>query len=295
LTAKQVRAREAQKRFREKQKSRMVDTEQEVELLCAELERAQVSQAANAARQRVLEKLLRYKDSQLATLEAAAGEAPAPGLAVRRDMAEIMRSRTVPGMYDPELLLRYHPPGFTEHLDDQGRVREAPPLDKIFEDWTEIVGGLRAILLETLVEGEVGEVEEDKKAEGGEKEEGKGRGEGAETSSAQAQEEEVVEEPRPTRRSGRLRRGAGAPAGDAFEAAGDPFEASRDVPEASKDASEASIDASDVGVASPPFSSSSALVVAYDTSKLWDHVARSLMASVGPEAVESGSSEEDPS
>jgi hypothetical protein len=57
-----------------------------------------------------------------------------------------MKESTVPGVYTPDLLLRYVPAGHSHHLDPDGRVREAPPFEKVCEDWTGVVTGLGLLL-----------------------------------------------------------------------------------------------------------------------------------------------------
>uniref|UniRef100_A0A1D2A7Y5 BZIP domain-containing protein n=1 Tax=Auxenochlorella protothecoides TaxID=3075 RepID=A0A1D2A7Y5_AUXPR len=146
LTTKQLRAREAQKRFRDKQKSRMAETEGTVAELAAELRATQLSTEAAGRKQALLERLLEYKDEQVEALELHKRLDPPPGIIIPADIMDILRSRTVPGIYTPEMLLRYAPVGYREHLDERGYVKEAPPFDKVCEDWQQVVAALRRLL-----------------------------------------------------------------------------------------------------------------------------------------------------
>ncbi|KAK2075550.1 hypothetical protein QBZ16_001658 [Prototheca wickerhamii] len=153
LTQKQLRAREAQKRFRDKQRSRMQETEEMVSQLARELQDATLVRDASSKKQAVLERLLEYKDEQVEALEWQRALNPPPGIIISPEIVEIIRTRTVPGIYTPEMLLRYNPAGYKENLDERGFVKEAPPIEKCFEDWHEMVVGLQNLLDGALVGG----------------------------------------------------------------------------------------------------------------------------------------------
>lgn len=66
-----------------------------------------------------------------------------PGLVIPPDLEAVLRENTVPGLYTADVLLRYCPSGYTGHLGEDGLAREAPPKDKVLEDWASVGEGAR--------------------------------------------------------------------------------------------------------------------------------------------------------
>eukprot|EP00887_Chlorella_sp_A99_P007938 scaffold12.g7938.t1 len=143
LTEKQLRAREAQRRFREKQKRTMIETAATVESMAAELEHLTVANESQRLKREVYEKMLLTKEEDLGVLQRVAEVAPPPKYTVPPALVEVMQTYGVTVIYNPNLLLSYAVAGYSEHMDPaSGMVKEAPPFDKVVEDWQDIVDSM---------------------------------------------------------------------------------------------------------------------------------------------------------
>lgn len=137
-----VRNREAQRRFRERQRTTITDLEGQVEAKLAELATAQAEKDASHRRNAIMEGLLRYKNEQVAVMEA--GKATQAQIAVPSTVAvdeallEVINKHTMPGAFTLDKLLRYSPAGVEGHLGPHGLAEEAPALETVVSDYTEL-------------------------------------------------------------------------------------------------------------------------------------------------------------
>eukprot|EP00887_Chlorella_sp_A99_P007937 scaffold12.g7937.t1 len=152
LTKKQLLAREAQRRFREKQKRTIQETQDALRAAHEEVARLTLSNSEEAVRGAVLERAIEIKDDAVGALQWHTSMAPPPGLKLAPELVEVFQREGATAVYTLDLLSRYAVAGYTGHMED-GVVRRAPPLEKVCEDWAWILHECIAILTEAQREG----------------------------------------------------------------------------------------------------------------------------------------------
>lgn len=162
LTAKQskdlvqTRAREAQRRFRQRQKERKAEMANQLETLTNDIEKERLQQEVLGHKHALMENILEYRDDQVSILKRgykeslclpdSLDEEPTPLKYVLPEHLAIMKSTSTPGAYNLERLLRYTPAGFEGHLGPDGLARTAPPFEKLIDDCSDLIRRMRMIM-----------------------------------------------------------------------------------------------------------------------------------------------------
>lgn len=153
LTEKQIKTREANRRFEQRQKQLMRETEEKLQATSADLDRARAQHESAKLAGSTLESMLGYKDDLLQTLSLANELDPQLRIKVPPPLVDVVRQLRVIEMFGADKLTRYAPPGYTEHLDANGYVVKAPPFEAVARDWQEIAFGLKRLLDEGRAAG----------------------------------------------------------------------------------------------------------------------------------------------
>ncbi|GAB4823485.1 hypothetical protein N2152v2_010531 [Parachlorella kessleri] len=154
LTDKQIRARRAQKRFREKQKAKRHGLEEGLDLTAAEIEREHALRGRAEKEYGAMEQLLGYKEGMLATLQAAARGEEVPSAEPVLPVQRAHEEQGFDAVFPVEEVQRYRVEGDTARRDLQGRATQAPAFEKVAANYTHIVGQLKLMLEEARRSGE---------------------------------------------------------------------------------------------------------------------------------------------
>lgn len=146
LTDKQLRAREAQHRFRARQKERRQSMKAAAARTSDDLAAERASNGELTRRHVVYSRLMEVKEEHLAALQAYREASPPRGLTIPPALEELAAEISEAGVYTVEALLSYSPADHRTHMGPDGVAREAPPFAKVCEDLTAIVKSLRGIL-----------------------------------------------------------------------------------------------------------------------------------------------------